>query len=178
MFMRLTLIILLILAPFGDSRANHQDPTAGSNIVSSYDATKNRTTVRSLPVQIGADKGKYHSLKFSLVYSYPGATKRVPESLNLELLTVVKARLLDPDLYVVFIADGQEILLSSDRSAVPNPVRGKRWIGERLIFRVPYETFLKFARAKRLTVRLDAVQFDFLEEHLHVLREFARDIKR
>lgn len=147
-------------------------------ISKSFDAAKNRTTVRLAPAQLSGAKGKYHSLNVSVFYHIQGTEHRVPETLRLELLTVVKAAKLDSDLYVVFVVDGEEVFLSSDRSAVLNPVPGKRWIGERLVFRLPYGTFQKFARAKSLAVKLDGVQFDFAASHLHSLRELARYINR
>jgi len=148
-----------------------------SKISTVFDALKNRTTVRLEATQFAGAKDKYERLSFSVFYSYAGKSNRIPEILRFELLTVVRARTLDSDLYVVFLVDGEEIFLSSDRSAVLNPVRGKRWVGERLVFRLPYETFLKFARAKSLAVKLDGIQFDFDAEHRHSLRELARQIK-
>lgn len=169
-----TAAILAACAVFFGASALAQ-PTP--NISTTLDALKNRTTVRLAPAQFAGERGKYHSLKFSVFYSYPGKMKRQPETLSLEILTVVKASKLDPDLYVVFLVDGEEVFLSSDRSAIPNPVRGKRWASERLVFRLPHETFLKFSRAKNLTVRFDGELFDFAEVHLHSLREFARHLK-
>ena len=148
-----------------------------AQITASYDAPKDQTTVRLAPARISGERGKYHSLGFSVFYSYPGTNKRIPDTLSLELLTVVKARKLDPDLYVVFLVDGAEVFLSSNRSAVRNAVPGKRWIGERLVFRIPYETFLNFARARQLSVRMDGLVFDFAEHHLKSLRDFAGAIK-
>lgn len=150
----------------------------GSRILTTFDAAKNRTTVRLATTQFSGEKGKYHSLRFSVFYSYPGTTKRRPEALSFEILTVVKARQLDPDLYVVFLVDGEEVFLSSDRSAIPNPVRGTRWTSERLVFRLPYETFIKISHAKNLRVRFDGDSFDFAEVHMHSLREFARHVKQ
>lgn len=166
--------IVLAFAVFAAVSVRAQSP---SDISITFEAAKNRTTVRLAPAQIAGEKGKYHSLTFSIFYSYPGKTKRAPETLSLELLTVVKARQLDPDLYVVFVVDGTEIFLSSDRSAVLNPVAGKRWVGERLVFRLPHETFLRFTRAKKLSVRLDADVFDLSQAHLHSLREFERRLR-
>jgi len=124
-----------------------------AQITTSYNAAKDQTTVRLAPAKISGDRAHYHSLNFSVFYSYPGKTKRIPEKLSLELLTVVKRRLLKVDLYVVFLVDGEEIFLPSSRAAIKNPVPGKRWVGERLEFHMPYQTFLKFARAKQLAVR-------------------------
>jgi len=64
---------------------------------------------------------------------------------------------LNTDLYVVFVADGEEIHFGSNRSAIRNPVRGKPWIGERMVFRIPREDFIKLTSAKKLSVKLGAV---------------------
>ena len=170
-------IVILLAVTIAGGAAIAQDQTAG-RIVANYDSSKNRTTVRLAPAQFAGPKDKYDRLSFSVFYTYAGHAKRIPEMLSFELLTVVKARQLDSDLYVVFLVDGEEIFLSSDRSAVLNPVPGKRWIGERLVFRLPYETFLKFAHAKDLAVRLDGIQFDFGTEHRYSIREFERYIKQ
>ena len=163
--------LLALFVPGGAVRGQN------SEITSAYDAAKKQTTVRLATAPISGAQGKYHSLKFSLFYSYAGETSRVPEILTLQLLTVVKTRLLDPDLYVVFTVDGEEIFLSSNRSAVMKPVPGKNWIGERLDFRLPYETFLKFAGAKQITAKFDGVPFNFTGDNLRSIREFGRKIK-
>src|SRR5687768_14170994 len=142
--------------------------------ITSYDAAKDLTTVRLAPVKISGDRAHYHSLSYSVFYSYPGKFKRVPEKVSLELLTVVKRRLLKIDLYVVFLIDGEKVFLSSSRSAIKHPVPGKRWIGERLEFRMPYETFLSFTRASKLAVSMDGIVFDFAETDLQSLRDFAQ----
>src|SRR5678815_3466715 len=87
-----------------------------------YDPQKNVTTVRSQSIQLARDKDRYHSLDFTLHYSYPGQVRRTPERVNFELVSVIKARRLNSDLYVVFLVDGKPIHFSSNRSAVRNPV--------------------------------------------------------
>lgn len=171
------LAFLVFLSHFIISSSASMPRQPLSQITSSYDAVKKQTTVRLAPAQISGEKDKYHSLHYSVFYSYPGKTKRVPQTLSLELLTVVKARLLDPDLYVVFLLDGDEVFLSSSRSAVFKPVPGKHWIGERLVFRLPYETFLRFAGARQIGVKMDGLTFDFTESNLSSLRDFARAMK-
>jgi hypothetical protein len=89
----------------------------------------------------------------------------------------VKVRLLDSDLYVVFIIDGETIHLSSSRSAIFRPVPGRRWMGERLVFRMPYETFLKITNAKTFAIKFDGISFPVGAEQHQALRELARQIK-
>jgi len=72
----------------------------------------------------------------------------------------VKARLLDSDLYVVFLVDGETIFLSSNRWGIPRPVPGRRWVGEHLVFNMPYETFVKITKAKKFEIKFDGVKFD------------------
>ena len=90
-----------------------------------------------------------------------------------EVQTVVKTKL-KIDLYVVFVIDGETIFLSSNRSAVKRPVRGKRWVGERLIFRMPYETLIKIKTARTVEIKMDSVRFPLSEAMLEQVREFAR----
>ncbi len=145
-------------------------------IITAHDQGKNITTVKVVPVKISADKDKYHSLHISPAFSYPGHQPRLPETIDFELQTVVKGKL-RVDLYVVFIVDGETIFLSSSRSGIKRPVPGRRWMGERLVFRMLYQTFLKMAAAKTIAVKLDAVQFEFGEEPMKAIRDFAKHIQ-
>lgn len=145
-------------------------------IITAHDVGKNITTVKVVPVKISGDKDKYHSLHLSPAFSYPGHQPKLPEVVDFELLSVVKGKL-RVDLYVVFVIDGETIFLSSNRWGIKRPVPGRRWMGERLVFRMPYQTFLKMAAAKTVAVKLDAVLFEFGEEPMKVLRNFAKRIQ-
>jgi hypothetical protein len=142
-----------------------------------YDPQKNVTTVRSQSIQLARDKDRYHSLDFTLHYSYPGQVRRTPERVNFELVSVIKARRLNSDLYVVFLVDGKPIHFSSNRSAVRNPVPGRLWIGERMDFLVPFEDFLKMAAAEKLAIRMGSVVFELIDEVRDSLRAFAEALK-
>ncbi len=141
-----------------------------------YDAVKKQTTVRLLPVKLSGENGKYHSLHMSPSFKYPGEVPAKPEIVDFELQIVVKGRL-RADLYVLFMIDGKKIFLSSSRWAVMRPVPGRVWMGERLVFRMPYETLLKLAGAKKLEIRMDAGVFPISEEHMKEIRDFAEKIE-
>ncbi|HXQ72424.1 MAG TPA: hypothetical protein VN844_18150 [Pyrinomonadaceae bacterium] len=143
-----------------------------------YDQQKDLTTIRLPSTKLSGPKDRYHSLSFSIDYSYPGKTPSLPERVNFELVSVVKAQRLNPDLYVVFVADGKPIHFSSNRSAIRNPVRGKPWIGEKMVFLIPREDFMKLAAAEKLAIRLGGVTFEFSEESRDVVRTLAEGIKR
>ena len=145
-------------------------------IITGNDLGKKITTVKVMPVKISGDKDKYHSLHISPAFSYPGQQPTLPEIIDFELLTVVKGKL-RVDLYVVFVIDGETIFLSSSRSGIKRPVPGRRWMGERLVFRMPYQTFLKMAAAKKVAVKLDAVEFEFGEKPMQTIRNFAKHIQ-
>lgn len=144
----------------------------GLKIETSYDAKSDRTTIRLAPVQISEENGKYRSLQMAPAFSYHGKEPRTPEIIDFELRTVVKGRL-DTDLYVLFVIDGEKVFLSSNRWAIKRPVPGRVWVGERLVFRMPYETFVKITKAKTLEIRFDDVRFSLSEEHLRMLRAFG-----
>lgn len=61
-------------------------------IQKTYDPQKNVTTVHLPQTRLSGEKDRYHSLSFSLDYSYPGKTPSPPERVNFELTSVVKAR--------------------------------------------------------------------------------------
>jgi hypothetical protein len=153
-----------------------QRPDEAVKLESTYDASKQETTVRLPPVKLSGDKEHYHSLHMSPAFKYSGVTPARPRLIDFELQIVVKGRL-KTDLYVLFVLDQEKIFLSSNRSAVVRPVPGRVWMGERLVFRMPYETLLKIAAGKKLEIRMDAVTFAVSEEHLSLIRAFAEQVK-
>lgn len=169
---RLFLLTLVILTtPLICCAQDRQTETnQGAKIETSYDLATDKTTIRLMPVQISADKDKYHSLHMSPSFSFPGHNLRAAPIVDFELQTVVKGRL-DTDLYVVFIIDGETLFFSSNRWAIKRPVPGRVWLGERLVFRMPYEAFVKITRAKTFEIKFDAVRFSVSEKQLAALRE-------
>ena len=151
---------LLVLGP------TQSTPT---EIVRNYDSIKDVTTVRTTPQKLSGPTDRYHSLTFSVSYAYAGKGAGHPDDLNVELVSVVKAAKLNSDLYVVFVVDGQEIHFSSDRSAIPKPVAGKQWVGERMVFGLPREKYVKLVGAKKLSVKLGDVNFDFSQDQIALL---------
>ena len=151
--------------------------TQQEKFVRSYDSHKDLTEVSSQLIHLSGPKDRYHSLDFVLHYSYPGQVRRTPEQINFELVSVVKARRLNTDLYVDFLVDGKPIHFSSNRTAVPNPVPGRLWIGERMDFLVPYEDFLKMAASQKLAIKMGSVVFELSDEVRNSLRAFAEALK-
>ena len=156
------------------SGMNQQTPP---KIVTVYDRVKDKTTVSLTPVRISGEKDKYYSLHMSPSFSYPGHEPRTPEFIDFELRTVVKGKL-KIDLYVLFIVDGEKIFLSSNRWGVKKGKLGRGWMGEHLVFRMPYETFLKITRAGSFEIKLDGVSFPVGDEQLQALRDLAREIEK
>ncbi len=169
--MRLLTLALLIFISIVPALAQ-QTPGEKTKFETTYDAEKNRTTVRLLPVKISGEKDKYYRLHMSPSFSYAGQAAATPSVVDFELQTVVKGRL-KTDLYVVFIIDGETVFLSSNRWAVKQPIPGRVWMGERLVFRMPYETLLKISKAKKLEIKMDAVRFEVGENELQIIRDFA-----
>src|SRR5688572_4228662 len=131
-----------------------------------YDSQKNLTTVRLPSQKLSGPKDRYHSLSFSIYYEYSGQMPTQPERVSFELRSVVKARRLNTDLYVLFLTDGKPIHFGSNRSAIRNPVPGRSWIGEKMVFPMTREEFLKIAAAKTLAIKLGGVTFEFSNEML------------
>jgi hypothetical protein len=143
-----------------------------------YDQLKDVTSVRTLQTGLGSEKGRFHRVWFMVEYSYPGKTPSPPARVNFELTSVVKARRLDPDLYVLFVVDGKPVHFSSNRSAVKDPVPGRPWVGEKMVFLIPREEFLKLAAAKKLAVKMGGVTFEFDDESRANVRALAETIQR
>lgn len=145
-----------------------------NRLQTTYDPQKKENTIRVPATKLSGPKDRYDSLTFSVYYSTLSMFPSPPQTVNFEIVSVVKARKLNPDLYVVFVVDGNEIHFSSNRSAIPKPVSGKPWIGERMVFLIPYEEFKKVAAAKSLAVKLGGVSFDFDDEMQRSIRAIAR----
>lgn len=160
--------LVILCAPFAQAQEKSE---------TTYDPQKDLTTVRSKSIQLARDKDRYHSLDFTLHYSYTGQVRRTPERVNFELVSVVKARRLNSDLYVVFVVDGKTIHFSSNRSAVRNPVPWRSWIGERMVFLIPTEQFLKIAASEKLAIKMGGVVFELTTEARDSLRAFAEYLK-
>ena len=142
-----------------------------------YDSQRNLTTVRLPSQKLSGPKDRYHSLSFSIYYEYSGQAPTPPERVSFELRLVVKARRLNTDLYVVFVVDGKPVHFGSDRSAIRNPVPGRSWIGEKMVFPMTREEFLKIAAAKTLAIKMGGVTFEFNDEMLAKVRAVADGIK-
>ena len=143
-----------------------------------HDEQKRITTVLLPSTQLSGPKDRYHSLAFTIYYFYPDQYPGPPEDVHFELHSVVKARRLNPDLYVVFVIDGKPVHFSSHRVAIRKPVPGKSWVGERMYFVIPRGDFLKLAAARELSVKLGNVSFDFGEDHLEAVRDMGTRINQ
>ena len=150
-----------------------QDPDL-LRLQTTYDPQTKEDTIRVPATKLSGPKSRYDSLTFSVYYSTLSIFPSPPQTVNFEIVSVVKARKLDKDLYVVFVVDGKEIHFSSNRSAIQKPVPGKPWIGERMVFLIPYDEFKKLAAAKTLSVKLGGVSFDFDADMQRSIRAIAR----
>ena len=143
-----------------------------------HDLDKDVITARLEPIRIADNIDRYHRLDLSAFYVYPAKSKQTQPKVDLELSSVVKARKLNPDLYVVFVVDGKDVHFGSNRSAIRKPVPGRFWIGERMVFSVPLEDFQKLAAAKELAIKMGAVRFDLNEDARTALKAFGETINR
>ena len=171
-------LILAVVTTTPISSGQDSRPVApqAAKIETSYDSSKDRTTVRLAPIFISGEQDKYHSLHMSPRFSFPGHQQVAPAIVDFELQTVVKGRL-RIDLYVVFIIDGETVFLGSNRWAIKRPVPGRMWMGERLVFRMPYETFVKITKAREFQIKFDGVGFSVGETQKQALREFLTYMK-
>ena len=154
-----------------------QSPQAALTVETRFDEQKNLTTQSLGPVRLSGPRNRYHSLDFTLSRSYEATASTAPDRINFELVPVVKARLLNSDLYVVFVIDGKQVHFSSNRSAIRNPVPGRLWIGERLIFSIPIEDFVKITNAEKLSLKMGGDVFDFDDTSRKALRVFLSAVK-
>ena len=177
----LLLAIVLSVAQVNAVRSMNQavanvSPQDAAKVETIYDAEKDKTIVRLAPMEISRGQGKYVSLQMSPSFSFTGRHVVTPSLIDFELQTVVRGRL-RTDLYVVFMIDGEQVFLSSNRWAIKRPVPGRVWMGERLVFRMPYETFVKVTKANSFEIKFDAVTFPVAKEQKQALRDFLTYMK-
>ena len=160
------------------AKANSAITQSAPNIVTTYDSVKDRTTIQLLPMQVSGEKGIYYRLHIAVSCTYPTRTPPAqPQPFEFELQSIVKGRKLNPDLYIVFVVDGEIIFLSSNRAAVKNPVPGRRMIGERIVMRMPFATLLKLADAQQATVKMGGTSFELGDSHRSALKALAERMK-
>ena len=177
----LLLAVVLSVAPLNVVGSMNQavakvSPPDAAKVETTYDAEKDKTIVRLAPMEISRGQGKYVSLHMSPSFSFPGRQVVTPSLIDFELQTVVRGRL-RTDLYVVFMIDGEKVFLSSNRWAIKRPVPGRVWMGERLVFRMPYEKFVKITKANSFEIKFDAVTFSVGETQKQALRDFLSYMK-
>ena len=177
----LLLAVVLSVAQLNAVRSMNQaladvSPQDAAKVETVYDAAKDKTIVRLAPMEISRGQGKYVSLQMSPSFSFTGRQVVTPSLIDFELQTVVRGRL-RTDLYVVFMIDGEPVFLSSNRWAIKRQVPGRVWSGERLVFRMPYETLVKIAKANSFEVKFDAVTFSVGETQKQALRDFLTYMK-
>ena len=172
----LALILLLSQLQSANQTTVSVEPQDSTKTETTYDAEKDRTIIKLAPLQISGENGKYVSLQMAPSFSFPGRQVVTPSIIDFELQTVVRGRL-RTDLYVVFMIDGEKVFLSSSRWAIKRPVPGRVWMGERLVFRMPYETFVKITKANSFEIKFDAVTFSVGETQQQALRDFLTYMK-
>ena len=164
-------LLLNSIAGFTPRTARVPDPD--NELITKYDKARNVTTVSLLPLQISGKKANYYSLHLTASFDYPGQSFKAPDSIRFEIRSVVKGRKLNPDLYVVFVIDGKEIHLSSNRWAVMNPLPGRSAIGEVIVMNMPAEMFLKFVTARETAIKMGGTSFPLTWIHQETLRTLA-----
>lgn len=162
------LFLLYCAAPSRPVTSVAQEPI---RVETAYDEAKDTTTIKLLPVRISEGQDKYVSLHMIPSFSFRGRSVTPPTYVDFELQTVVRGRL-KTDLYVVFMIDGAKVFLSSNRWAVKRPVPGRVWLGEHLVFRMPYEMFVRITKAKDVEIKFDAVVFSLGQSQQQALRDF------
>jgi hypothetical protein len=132
------------------------------------------TTVRMEPLKISGPKDEYHSLHVALSFSFPGEQPQPPEHINFEIQSIVKRHTLNSDLYIVFLIEDEKVFLSSNRSAVKNPFPGRKMIGERIQMKMPAETYLKLAKAKKSAIKMGGTIFELSEDQKAAMLELGK----
>ena len=174
------LLLVMILCPAMCSSARgagnvHVDPSRQTVEARQSIATQS-PKVTFGPIQIGGPKDKYKAIYLTAWFQKPVGGSGIPEFVRFDLLSVVKRRSLDVDLYVQLIADGRKLAPGSNRWAVKNIERNPRVIGERIEMKMSIEEFRTIANAKNLTVTYDAIAFEVSDQVLAGLRELAKQL--
>jgi hypothetical protein len=160
------------------SSAHLQTPasTYQQTIQINHNLDKDVITARLVRFRVANDVDRYHTVDLSAEFVHSFKTKETRPKVDLEVFTVVKARRLNTDLYVVFVADDKEMHFGSNRSAIRNPVPGRLWMGERMVFSVPLEEFQKLAATEKLAIKMGGIRLDLNDDARLSLKLFAEKI--
>lgn len=133
--------------------------------------TGNITLITCGPLKISGEKDEYYSVHVTLSYQYVKQQPTKPDHIDFLIQTVNKKRFLNPDLYIVFVIDGERIFLSSNRRAVKNPIPGRRFVGERIAMRMPIATLQRIANAESSAIRMGKTTFVIGPEQKAAMKE-------
>lgn len=173
-----TLAAILVVSPGAIVNTTGHQTRQERRIEINHNLDTDTITARLISFQVSGEKLQYHSLRLGAAYNANLKTNQKDTNIMLELVSVVKARKLNSDLYVVFDVDGREIHFGSNRSAIRKPVPGRVWIGERMVFSIPLEEFQRLATAQKLAIKMGSVRFDLDEDARGALKVYAETIQK
>ena len=161
------IMLVCLVSSFGA-----QSPTSTPKITSVL--KDGVTTIQMEPLKISGPKDEYHSLHLALSFSYGGEKPQPPERINFEIQSIVKRHTLNSDLYIVFLIEDETVFQnSSNRWAVKNPFPGRKMIGERIQMKMPVETYLRLAKAKKSAIKMGGTVFELNDDHKAAMLELA-----
>lgn len=170
---RLSLSLALVLTCAVVSMAQE-----ASKIESKYSRFDDKTLVQ---LDAGlVTGGKYEGIRLSAAYTCLGkASTCKPDVVLLSLVVVLKKAVYDLPGNLVVLADGERLPLGNmGRLGLPVDIM-PNWkiMATFLGIKVPQATFLKIAKAKKVEMRLDVLEFELNTEHLSAFRDFASQMQ-
>ena len=171
-------IALVAVSLWNGQTSTNVSSQPGHKIEINYNLVKGVTWARLRRFRIAENIDRYHSLDLSVTSTFSDKSTPTQPKVDVELFTVVKARKLNSDLYVVFVVDGKEVHFGSNRSAIRNPVPGRLWVGEKMTFSMSLQEFEKLAAAEKLAIKMGSVSFDLNEHAREGLKGFAVGMRK
>ncbi len=142
-------------------------------IDSEYDRFEDKTNVQLDFMQVTG--GKFEGILVNAAYQCLGDVLYCkPERVYLGVLVVLKGYKYDLPADLIVLADGERFSLGKMLNlGTVDMLPGWNIGGTSLLVGMPYETFQKIAKAKKVEMRLDSTEVEFQEAHRSAFKDFA-----
>jgi hypothetical protein len=142
-------------------------------IESKYDRFEGKTNVQLDFMQVTG--GKFDGIYLNAAYQCLGDVLYCkPERVYLGVLIAIKDYRYDLPANLIVLADGEHFPLGKMLNlGTVDMLPGWKIGGTSLLIGMPYETFQKVAKAKKVEMRLDSTEVELQEAHRSAFKDFA-----
>jgi hypothetical protein len=157
--------------PAPEEEEAEDEAEEAAEISTRYDRFKDVTVVRTSRMRLS---GGRRSLRVFADLSYPGKTPRQPEKVNLSFYaSAVRPVFREEELELNFLVDGERVPVGTMR--ITDEDKTKSLVKQTVSVALPYETFAKIARGKKVELQVGNLEYKLTDAHLESFRKLLED---